>query len=314
MATATDTKPAPTETKAVARKSPVDEAFALAPQHLKRLLGSQEVADRFLVVALNQFRKVPALAQCSKESILDSLVRMARLGLDPAIPNEAWLVPFEKEASLIVGYGGLRKLVLRTEEVVDVFAQVVCQNDYYKPADSPIALPTHRLPDSFQPRGRAIGYYAAAFLKSGFWRVVSMSKEEVLGHKDRYARRAKETFWADNHPDKEGLSSFDKMAMKTCLRQLCSPRYLSLSADVSEALDTEEALYRPLPPAQGGGPVPRPNASIPIETLSEELYGPARSHGQPQRQLYAVDPDTGELLGDEDPRQTSLLTDDTETF
>ena len=53
------------------RKTSVDEAFALAPQHLKRLLGAQDVVDRFLVVALNQMRKVPQLATCSRESILD---------------------------------------------------------------------------------------------------------------------------------------------------------------------------------------------------------------------------------------------------
>jgi phage RecT family recombinase len=262
------------EATAIQRKTTVDEAFALAPHHLKRLLGNQEVADRFLVVALNQVRKVPALAKCSKESILDGLVRMARLNLDPAIPNDAFLVPYNGEATLIVGYGGLRKLVLRNADVLDVFAQVVCQNDHYRPAESPITLPTHRLPEAFQPRGRAIGYYAAALLKSGLWRVVAMSKAEVAGHRDRYSAGAKSTFWADNHPDKEGFSNFDKMAMKTCLRQLCSPRYLSLDADVSQALQSEEALYQPLPGhLMPGRPAPVPSLHVPIEVLVSEVSG-----------------------------------------
>ena len=277
-------------TTAVQKKTTVDEAFALAPHHLKRLLGSQAVADRFLVVALNQVRKVPQLASCSKESILDALVRMARLGLDPSVPNDAWLVPFKGEASLIVGYGGLRKLVLHTPDVADVFAQVVCQNDYYKPADTPIVLPTHRLPEAFQPRGRAIGYYAAAYLKNGFWRVVTMSKAEVAGHRDRYSAGAKSTFWQDNHLDKEGLTNFDKMAMKTCLRQLCSPRYLSLDAEVSEALETEETLYR----AQRHEmeetpmrPVPVPATALSLETLVEDLYGPGASAAVAQAAVTA---------------------------
>ena len=259
---------------AVQKKTTIDEAFALAPAHLKRLLGSPEVVDRFLIIALNQVRKVPQLATCSRDSILDALVRMARLGLDPSVPNEVYLVPYSKEAALIVGYGGLRKLVLRNPEVHDVFAQVVCQNDTYCPADSPVSLPIHRLPEGFQPRGRAIGYYAAAYLRTGFWRVVSMSKAEVAGHRDRYSQGAKSTFWADHHPDKEGLTNFDKMAMKTCLRQLCSPRYLSLDADISEALTAEEALSRPRPAAMTPRAVPRPRSTLPIETLTEELYGP----------------------------------------
>lgn len=293
---------APTTT-AVQKKTTLDEAFALAPQHLKRLLGSQEVADRFLVVALNQMRRTPGLAACSKESILDSLVRMARLRLDPSIPNEVYLVPFKGEASLIIGYGGLRKLVLRNPDVRDVFAQVVCQNDYYKPADSPISLPTHRLPEGFQPRGRAIGYYAPALLVSGVWRVVSMSKAEVAAHRDRYAASAKSTFWADNHPDKEGFTNFDKMGMKTCLRQLCSPRYLSLDAEVAEALETEEALYRPMPAAAAPSrPVAIPSPSLPLEHLSEELYGPRVD--ATGRQSYAVDPATGELHEEDDGQET----------
>jgi len=291
-------------TTAVQKKTPIDEAFALAPQHLKRLLGSQEVTDRFLVVALNQFRKIPQLATCTKESILDGLVRMARLGLDPSIPNEVYLVPYKTEASLIVGYGGLRKLVLRTPDVQDVFTQVVCQNDLYRPAESPIALPTHRLPEAFHPRGRAIGYYAAAYLRTGHWRVVAMSKAEVAGHRDRYATGAKSTFWADNHPDKEGLTNFDKMAMKTCLRQLCSPRYLSLDAEVSEALAAEEALYRPAPTAlqSPARPVPVPAMPPSLSTLVEEVYGPAAGTPTPtegQRAHYGVSPETGELLEDE---------------
>jgi recombinational DNA repair protein RecT len=173
-----------------------------------------------------------------------------------------------------VGYGGLRKLVLRNPEVQDVFAQVVCQNDTYRPAESPVSLPIHRLPEGFTPRGRAIGYYAAAYLRTGFWRVVTMSKAEVMAHRDRYAQGAKSSFWADNHLDKEGLTNFDKMAMKTCLRQLCSPRHLSLDADVSEALTAEEAIYRPVPDAMAPRAVPRPSGNLPIERLTEELYGP----------------------------------------
>lgn len=312
-------------TTAVQKKTNVDEAFALAPAHVKRIMGSPQVADRFLVVALNQFRKVPALAACSPASIVDALVRMARLGLDPSIPNDVWLVPYKNEASLIVGYGGLRKLVLRHPDVVDVFAQVVCANDVYRPAETQVSLPTHRLPEGFQPRGRAIGYYAAALLKSGIWRVVSMSVAEVEGHRDRYSQAAKSTFWARNMPDKEGLTNFDKMACKTVLRQLCSPRYLSLDQDVAEALETEEAIYRTAP-AEVSRPVPIPAMSTPIEVLASELSGDqedaraaqqAAREGKPRQARKdtpapPVNEETGEIEEDDvpDPNQVGMFAQD----
>lgn len=251
-------------------------------QEVLALVSSPRAAEIMSVVILNQFRKTPKLWQCSQESLMDAVARIARLRLDPAIPNEVWLIPYGTDATLLYGYGGLRKLALRSPEVRDIFAQVVCVNDTYHPAENPISLPVHKLPEGFQPRGRAIGYYAAALLTCGTYRVVSMSKAEVAAHRDRYSAAARSQFWAENRPDLAGLTNFDKMALKTVLRQLCSARHLSLDADVAEALAAESVLYQPTNAAlQGQGDVPRIDAAVSraveasksVEEHSSDLYG-----------------------------------------
>ena len=292
--------------------TPFEAALMRTKRSVETLTGSREAADALVVLVLNQARRVPALFRCTSESIMDAVVRIARLHLDPAIPNEVWLVPFGTEATLIFGYGGLRKLVLRSPDVQDVFTQVVCQNDAYHPAANQVELPIHRLPEGFKPRGRAIGYYAAAYLRSGHWRVVSMSRAEAEGHRDRYSKAAKSDFWADNRADKEGLTNFDKMAMKSCLRMLCSPRMLTLDADITAALASEERLYQETPAQtqgyerDGNRTPPLPTGAV--DTMADLLNDLAGDQAAVATQLQAarkgkadnppidVDPNTGEIV------------------
>jgi phage RecT family recombinase len=240
------------------------------------LLPTEEMRGRFVAVILQQVRTNRALQACSWESILAGIVRMAQLKLDPALPNECWLVPFKGQASFIVGYGGLRKLVLGSPDVRDVFVQAVHQHDVYAPANDPLSLPLHQRAAGFKPRGRAIGYYAAALLAVGHWRVMEMSREEVHVHKRLYARSADSTFWAEGAPDHEGLSNFDKMALKTVLRKLCSPRNFSLTPALTEAIAHEEALYgRSSSPRAVDAAMALPQLSQHGDTLqaADDLYG-----------------------------------------
>jgi hypothetical protein len=148
----------------------------------------------------------------------------------------------------------------------------------------------------FTPRGRAVGYYAAALLRSGNWRVVVMSKAEVEGHRQRYSQAAQSQFWADTRPDLEGLTNFDKMAMKTCLRELCNPRKLTLSSDIARALADEEAILRqPAAASQGYTPqaMERPARAMPEDrhedgSILSELVGDlAGDHGAMEDHLQA---------------------------
>src|ERR1700704_3957480 len=92
---------------------------------LGTVLGSQEAANCFLVEVFNQARRVPALQRCTIESTRFHLLRVARLRLDPALPNEVFFIPrtlrqsdgkYAMELTVQYGYGGLRKLVMRSAE------------------------------------------------------------------------------------------------------------------------------------------------------------------------------------------------------
>lgn len=237
-----------------------EQGLFMARDALVTLLGSPNEAASLMVELENMARKVPDLHKCTPESVCYGAVHMASLGLNPAIPNEVWMIPrdvkyteedtrgrkverFRKEAITQYGYGGLRTLVMNSPEVVDCFAADVRKNDTFEPPSSPLALPVHRVPGAFMPRGPVIGYYASVQLRNGYWRNCLMSVAEIENHKARYVTQAGPA-WSKGRVDGEGLSSFDKMALKTVLRMLCNARDLRLTPAVAQALQSEEVLYK----------------------------------------------------------------------
>lgn len=216
---------------------PIQQALDQVTADLKELLGAPEIRDRFLSVVMSQIRTSPELQQADPGSILDAIFRMARLRLDPSLPNEAFLSAFKGEAQLIIGYAGLRKLVMNNPMVEDVWCQAVHEHDVYEEQNIN-EPPIHRRPPNFKPRGKPIGYYAVARLKNGSHRFVAMSVEEIEAHKNKYSRNAQKSIWINN---------FHGMALKTVLRQLCHPRELPMDYETHAILEGEEALYAMTP-------------------------------------------------------------------
>ena len=221
---------------------------------LVSFLGTTQAADALLAEVFTQAQRVPNLLLCTMDSVRFAIGRIAALRLNPALPNEVFLVPrnskqadgsYAMEMTLQYGYGGLRKLALRSPEVLDCFTHEVCVNDVYESPTTPTSLPTHRLPHRFQPRGRVEGYYAVVQLTNGNWRTLQMSVAEVEAHAKRYVHdMTRAPAWQKGRrPDVEdGLTPFDKMALKTCLRMLLNGRDVPLSDEIQAALQTDADL------------------------------------------------------------------------
>ena len=262
-------------------------------QALMVFQGSREAAESFRMEVLNQARKTPALHRCSVESIRFHLLRVAKLQLDPAMPNEVFFIPrntkqpdgktWTMELTVQFGYAGLRKLLMRSAAVLDCFTKEVCANDLFEMPATPISLPVHRLPQGFQPRGRVIGYYAVVQMSGGNWRVLAMSVAEVQAHIALYSQEDKIglAWQTGKRPDvKDGLCTFDKMALKTCLRMLCNGRDIPLSRDVEEAFTLDKSEHTVTTAAehqgydrQGHRPALTMGTGATTEDLMQDLSG-----------------------------------------
>lgn len=263
---------------------------------LQRFLGSPEAVDAFTAEMFTQARKSPKLYMCTVESTRFIIARVASLKLNPAIPNEVSLIPrnmkqangkYADEMTVIYGYGGLRKLAMRSPEVKDIRAEDVRANDRYTPSADIVSLPAHTYPPAFMPRGRVIGYYAAVQFTSGNWKTWPMSVDEVQEHAKQYVHdMSRAPAWhKGERPDvADGLTSFDKMALKTCLRMLINGRDVPLSADVVQALQEEEVRLHVETPGErlgydrdGNRPAITMGTGVTMDDLIEDIAGDQQS-------------------------------------
>lgn len=287
------------EKEALAKKS----AAATLADLLKDPVNKKKIAescargldpDKLVRVALTAMQKNPLLLQCTSGSVLKSLMDCASYGLMPnSHTNEAHLVPFRNnkqncwECVLVPGYNGLTKMATNTGHVSHVTVREVYKNDHLEFEYGLNEKLVHR-PANGEP-GEFIGAYSIVRFKDGGneFRVVLL--EEGRAHRDRFSpayKKNKGSPWNTDEP---------AMIMKTSLRKVL--KYVPSSPE-SEKLAIAIARDERLESAGYEGLLEMEN---PEGEQKEEIPGP---------EPIDVDPDTGEVLSDEDrQRQESLRLD-----
>jgi|BioPla2DNA2_1021312.scaffolds.fasta_scaffold13307_3 recombination protein RecT len=251
---------------------------------VERALPKHLTADRFIRIATTALLKTPKLADCTQASVLNCLLSLSALGLEPD-GRLAHLVPFENrkarrvDCTLIIDYKGLVELVMRTGRVSNIHADKVCENDVFEYDRGEVKKHTI---DLRHPRGDAYAYYCLVRFKDGTERCEVMSKDEVEAVR-KLSRAANSGPWVDH---------FDEMAKKTCFRR-CS-KWLPHSAELAKAMETDDDRLETIQLA-------RP-AKIPTGEQSISLQLP--DHGQ-EIDETTQDPDPEATDAELDPEDTS---------
>ena len=293
-------------------QEPYELAILAAERDLGSIYARKEDRDAFLHAVWRHFRRVPKLQGCTAVSIRAALVDLALSGLDITQRGEVWLLPFENvkkdpvtgktqyknnqalkelECQVQDGYLGRIKLARAHPDIQDAWGRAVRQHDEYQYNGSH-ALPVHKHPPSFAPRGSIIGVYACVTFRNGTAKCLEMSLAEVLAHRDQYSRAGQSEVWQENLSEWQEYNgrrqrvqtatenrSFELMAIKTITNKLCHPREIPMTRHAQRILATQEAVEAFLKP-----PTPE----------DKELKTP----------VAAVD-NTGLLFGDSPFRQES---------
>jgi recombination protein RecT len=196
---------------------------------LTEMLPKHMNAERFKRIAMGSLRKNPKLLQCEPASFLSACLQVASLGLEPDTPlGHAYLIPYGKEVTLVVGYEGYIDLAYRSGVVVAIQANVVREGDEFEWREGsnpfinhkPTAVPqTYTSGKQTYLSGRDVTHaYAVAQLLAGGKVQVVMMKSELDAIKSR-SRASHDGPWVT-----------DPCAMykKTAIRQL--RKYLPMSA------------------------------------------------------------------------------------
>lgn len=227
------------EQRKTAEKAP--DVFALLERQkpaIEKVLGGTMATERFARIVTTELRRNPTLGECHPASILGAVMVTAQLGLEPGPLGLVYLVPYKREATVIVGYKGYVELAYRSGHVKDVYAELVHDGDAFAVQRGTSPKITH-VPAGAPGDRPIVAAYAVARLRSGG--TVSVALYEEDWQKARAASalgKSKHGPWAEHFP---------AMVRKTAIRRL-SP-WLPKTEQLGEALEQDEA---PAPPLEEG--------------------------------------------------------------
>jgi len=196
--------------------------------------------DRLLRVTSAAIMRSPDLMECTSESLMQSVMEAAQLGLEPTGRwGGAHLVAFnvkvkergkpdrwEKRATVIYDYRGLAQVARRSGEIATLAAEVVRENDRF---DYSLGFsPDLRHVPALDDRGKPICAWAAATLKDGsrYLKIMSVADVESI----RQRSKAK-----DFGP---WVTDWEAMASKTVLKKLLN--LLPFSVELADALAADD--------------------------------------------------------------------------
>lgn len=213
---------------------------------IQRALPAHMSGDRMARLALTTIRLNPTLAECKPESFAGALLTAAAIGVEVGTP-EAYLVPYRRECTLIIGYQGYTKLFWQHPAAQTLNAQTVYEGDEFEYAYG-LHPKLHHVPsrDSGRTNKRILFYYAAVSLSTGGQHF------EVLTPEDVKALRGK------TGPNGGIADPMHWMERKTAIRQVLKP--MPKSTAMSAAVQSDErdgtGLYMERVAENGRGALP----------------------------------------------------------
>lgn len=215
------TTPKNTDIIQAPQQRPQDGATQLVEKllpEMSRALPQHVGKDRMARMLLTTFRKTPKLLSCDRASLMGAMLEVARLGLEPG--QEVHLIPYGREAQVIIDYQGLLRLMYQSGFVSSIQTGIHREGDEWEvefglepklrhvPCDNP---------------GKMLHAYAVARLKDGGYAFRVLTKAEV----DKVKKNSGP--WRDH---------YDAMAEKTALRRLA--KYIPKSPEMMAAMRLDE--------------------------------------------------------------------------
>jgi recombination protein RecT len=199
---------------------------AVAAQHMN--------PERMMRLIAGAIRTTPKLAECDPLTLLGAMMTCASIGLEPnTVLGHAYLIPFGRQVTLIIGYKGMIDLARRSGHVVSIHADVVYEGDQFSYEYGSDQHLRH-VPEG--ARQNPTHAYCHAKLTDGEafivmpWDVVMGIRDGSQGYKTALKFKRKDTPWIEHT---------HQMARKTAVRALFNELPISVEK-VSDALQVDD--------------------------------------------------------------------------
>ncbi len=205
----------------------------LAPR-FAQVLGKTMPVERLIRTVMISVERLPALLECDRQSIFNSAMSAACLGLEvDGVTGQAYLIPFKGKAQLVIGYKGYNTLAARSG--ITITGAVVREGDTFEYELGSSAFVRH-VP-ALGSKGRIIAAWACATSKARPAVVSVLDIDELMAVKAKSpgARRS-DSPWNDT------AIGFPAMCEKTAKRRLARSlplNIMQLAARLDEVVDEQ---------------------------------------------------------------------------
>lgn len=198
---------------------------------LKMALPAHITPEKFQRAAITALMNNPDIADCSKQSVMNSLMKCAQDGLIPD-GREAALVKFKGSAQYMPMVYGLIKRMRNSGEVQSVNAYIVYDNDEFDYVIRDGVEEFIHRPRIKGDRGNMMLAYAVVLLKDGGKHVEVMSKADI-----EKARMASSNQKGSKTPTGIWAAWYEEMAKKTVIHR--AAKRCPTSSDIEKMLQRD---------------------------------------------------------------------------
>jgi recombination protein RecT len=300
-----------TQTQTVQRKqdllpTAVTDMVKVVLPDLKNLLPPDITLDQFRAAVWLELTGRWGLQECRPQSIREGIVKAATYGMLPG--RDCHLLPFksrrgggQKDATFVPNYFGIILTLERTGKVAKAFAHPVYHGDTFEIdylADKFSHIPAEILG---KEQGKIRFYYGCIRLKDGTTHIEVMTLAQI----DEIRKRA------PAHDEGPWVTDHVMMSRKTALKRVA--KYVRLTPEQQRMLEDDAARERDDMSPE------RLRDTITIlsgdqddvrEAQQAARQGRTRQTKTQEPVPAQVDEETGEVLEEDDLRQTSMLIDD----
>jgi recombination protein RecT len=212
------------------------ELIDLQTAEVAKALPGEMDAVRYVRTIHTLVRQTPKLLECSPASVFGAMLSAASLGLEFGPMQQAYMVPYNREATLIIGYRGWATLAHRTGQIQSITPRTIFAKDKWSIEYGLDETLKHE-PVLSDDRGAATHYYVVVRTINGGRNFVVMSKSEVEHHRDRYGKKNGKLQgpWADK-------DQFEAMAWKTAFLRMKA--WLPTSVELMQAEGVDGHVVR----------------------------------------------------------------------
>ena len=204
---------------------------------IEKALPKTITVDKLVGLFTMIIKSSPKVMECTQTSLIGAVIQAIQLGLTPGPIGHIYLVPYNKQCQLIIGYKGLCQLVNNSGTAVVLSADVVKDNDEFEYEFGLDPILRHKYSEG--ERGSIKGAWASA--------------KNILANEKVFVYLTKEDLDKIKRASKAAGSEYspwntwtEEMMKKSAVKRLC--KLLPLSTEVQKAISADETIKSEISP------------------------------------------------------------------